>query len=122
MSVDAKLQLEDLDGGVKLVGFTDPNIVMDPGAVSDIDTHLVNLVTSMATPNLVIDFDKVDHVTSALIGVLIHLHKAAMERDGSLKLANITPAAYEVFKICWLDSMFPAYESIQQAADAFNQE
>ncbi len=55
---------------------------------------------------LVVDFDGVPWMTSALIGQLVLLNKFAKMNDVVLRLANVSKNVMEVFRITRLNKVF----------------
>jgi anti-sigma B factor antagonist len=51
--------------------------------------------------------------------MLITLDKQVKESKGSLKLSNINPQIYEVFKITRLNKLFDIHEEASEAQAAF---
>lgn len=100
-------------GKIRVVEFEDRKILEDI-VISQIGVQLSELVDEQPEPRLVLDFKKVEHLSSAALGVLITLDKQVNERQGKLALANIQPQIYEVFRITRLNKLF----NIQSSADA----
>ena len=69
--------------------------------------------------NLLLNFENVEHLSSAALGMLITLHKRIMESRGQLKLSNINPQIYEVFKITRLNKVFDIYDHAAKAKASF---
>jgi len=67
--------------------------------------------------NLILDFCNVRFLSSAVLGLLIRISKKIYERDGQLKLCNIKPNIYEIFKITRLTKIFDIYEDAKSAAE-----
>jgi anti-sigma B factor antagonist len=51
--------------------------------------------------------------------MLITLDKLVKENSGTLKLCNINPQIYEVFKITRLNKLFAIYDSTENALASF---
>ncbi|MBI4578891.1 MAG: STAS domain-containing protein [Planctomycetes bacterium] len=100
-------------GKVNVVELEDRKI-LEELLIAQLGEQLGSLVDAEAEPRLVLDFKKVEHLSSAALGILITLDKQVKGRRGKLALANIQPQIYEVFKITRLNKLF----SIQDTADA----
>jgi anti-sigma B factor antagonist len=61
----------------------------------------------------------VRHLTSQVLGKLIHVHKLLGESGGELRLADIDPPIFEVFTITRLDRLFKIYEREDEAIASF---
>jgi anti-sigma B factor antagonist len=53
---------------------------------------------------------------------LIRISKKIYEQGGQLRLCNISPKIYEVFKITRLTKVFDIYDSVDQAIESFDQQ
>lgn len=111
------LKITDSDG-VKVVEFVDRKI-LDELSISEIRDELTNLVAAPDTTKLLLCFRHVEHLSSAALGVLITLNKQVAEKKGRLKLSDITPQIYEVFKITRLNKLFDIHDTMEKALAAF---
>ncbi len=59
------------------------------------------------------------HLSSAVLGKLIALHKSLRANKGSLKLCSIAPPVHEVFEITRLDKVFDIHKTETEALDSF---
>jgi anti-sigma B factor antagonist len=62
------------------------------------------------------------HLTSLVLGKLIHVHKRLATSGGEIRLADIDPRIYEVFSITRLDRLFRIYEREDEALASFEAE
>lgn len=92
-------------GDVTIIQFEDRKI-LEELVINTILERLIELADAETTPKFLLDFSKVEHLSSAALGTLITLNKQLGERDGQLVLANIHPQIYEVFKITRLNKLF----------------
>jgi anti-sigma B factor antagonist len=69
---------------------------------------------------MLLSFANVEHMSSAALGMLITLNKRVKEKGGQLKLSDIKPQIFEVFKITRLNQMFSIYDTIKQARESFS--
>ncbi len=104
--------------GVRIVEFAQRKI-LDELCISEIRDELSKLVTDTVGVKLLVSFKKVDHLSSAALGVLITLNKQVTDQQGTLKLSDITPRIYEVFKITRLNKLFDIYDTAEQALSSF---
>ncbi|MFQ5501173.1 MAG: STAS domain-containing protein [Phycisphaerae bacterium] len=104
--------------GVSIVQFADRKI-LDELCIMEIQEELSRLVEAKAGSNLLLSFDNVEHMSSAALGMLITLRKKVEEQKGKLKLSDINPQIYEVFKITRLNKMFDIHPSIDKATASF---
>lgn len=104
--------------GVSVVEFADRKI-LDELCIVEIRDELSGLVAGAEGIKLLLDFQNVEHLSSAALGVLITLNAQVADRKGKLKLSNITPQIFEVFKITRLNKIFDIYDTTEQAMSSF---
>ena len=105
---------------IRIIEFTN-NRILDEANIAEIGQGLTALVEEQATPKLLLDFNTVDHLSSAALGMLINVNKKVRERNGQLRLANIKPQIYEVFVITKLNKLFRILPTRQEGLASFNQ-
>ena len=104
--------------GVKIVEFADRKI-LEEISIAEIGNELYSLVEGVPGVKILASFQNVEHLSSAALGMLITLSNKVTEQDGTLKLSDITPRIYEVFKITRLNTRFEIYDTAEQALDSF---
>jgi anti-sigma B factor antagonist len=113
----SRLQVRDFQG-VSIVEFADRRI-LDEMCILEIQEELEKLVQEKAGGNVVLSFKSVEHLSSAALGMLITLKNRVEEQNGKLKLSDINPQIFEVFKITRLNKMFDIHPTIEQARTSF---
>jgi anti-sigma B factor antagonist len=103
---------------VTQVEFIDRNI-LDEANIHQIGEEIAGLVDASPSPKLLISFSSVDHLSSAALGTLITINNKVKNRKGQLRLANIDPQIYEVFKITKLDKLFQIHDTTEAAMGSF---
>lgn len=106
------------DDSVNIVHFSDRKI-LEELSIREIEDELFALVAQTPSPRLVLNFANVEHLSSAALGMLINLQKEISKSDGKLKLSDIKPQIYEVFKITRLSKLFDIHDSADEAIKAF---
>lgn len=74
--------------------------------VKELEEEIMSVVQQARRENMVLDFCNVKLMTSAFLGLLVKMHKRISERGGYLKLRNIDPSIYKIFKITKLTKIF----------------
>lgn len=88
------------------VYFTEARI-LDEGTILQVGKELMEIVDqAAATKKLVLDFERVQFMSSAMIGKLVFLNKKSKADSIDLTLRNIQPNVYEVFKLTRLNKIF----------------
>ncbi|MCH2134929.1 MAG: STAS domain-containing protein [Phycisphaerales bacterium] len=106
----------DSAGGVLEVSFLEKNI-LDESNIQQIGQELGDALEGKASPQMIIDFGNVEHLSSAALGILITMNNRIGDMGGRMCLANIRPQIFEVFKITKLDRIFTIHETAQAARD-----
>lgn len=97
-----------------IIEFQDRKI-LEELAINQIGERLTELADEYDKPKLLLDFKKVEHLSSAALGMLITLNKQLKDRQGQLVLAGINQQILEVFKITKLNKLFVITETTEQA-------
>ena len=104
--------------GVSVVEFADRKI-LDELSIAEIGDELNTLVDKAKEAKFLLDFKNVEHLSSAALGMLIKLNTKVTDKGGELKLAEISPQIYEVFKITQLNQIFQIHATAGQAMTSF---
>jgi anti-sigma B factor antagonist len=116
-AIQPRVSVEYLEGAT-VVAFTDDKILEDTD-VRALRESIEAVIEQAGRVHLGLDFRHVRFLSSAGLGLLIRVSKRVAEQGGQLKLANIHPGIYEVFKITRLTNIFDIYESVDSATQSF---
>lgn len=116
---EEKLHLTVTEQGEISVARFDDRKILEELAIREIEEELSRLVESKDTINLLLNFQNVEHLSSAALGMLIKLNDQVGKRSGKLKLSDIRPQIYQVFKITRLNKLFDIHTSTTEALSAF---
>jgi anti-sigma B factor antagonist len=105
-------------GDVHLVEFVDTNI-LDQVLIERIKEELLDLVERCGLPKIVLSFDNVKHVSSAMLGAIMTLNKRIAAAKGELRLSGIHPQLMEVFRLTRLDKILKIYKTSDEALVKF---
>ena len=105
---DTRLVIEQ-EGDVTRVDFLDRNI-LEESSIQMIGERIGNLIESSPSPKILLNFENVEHLSSAALGTLITINNAVKKQGGQLRLANIDPQIYEVFVITKLNKLFQIHD------------
>lgn len=106
------------DNGIVRIEFVDRNI-LDEANIQKIGDEISRIIDEQSVPRILINFENVDHLSSAALGTLITINSKIQNKDGQLRLAGIDPQIYEVFVITKLNKLFKIYESTDEALKSF---
>ena len=102
-----------------IISFTNDKI-LEEKEIEQIQESIMSVVQQADNVNLILDFSKVKFLSSAVLGFLIRLSKKVYERGGQLRLCNITPKIYEIFKITRLTKVFDIYQDVDGAIESLS--
>lgn len=68
-----------------------------------------------STYRVAIELDRIEVLSSHLIGQLIQLYKRIRQHDGVMRLCGLSPYNCQVLRTCHLDDRFLPYHDIQEA-------
>ena len=105
-------------GGVQIVEFLDSSI-LDQVNIERIHAELRDLVDKAGHPKIIISFENVKFISSAVLGMLMSLHKTIGKARGELRLAHIGPRIEEVFRLTKLDKIVKIYPTTDDALVKF---
>ncbi len=103
-------------GDATIVTFTDEKILEEKD-IKALQESIMSVIEQAKRISLILDFGNVRFLSSAVLGLLIRISKRIYERDGSLRLCNINPKIYEIFKITRLTKTFDIYKDVESAAE-----
>jgi anti-sigma B factor antagonist len=90
---------------VTFVTFVDERIV-DEEQIREIKESLEPVIEKNETGKLILNFSNVNFMTSALLGLLVRIHKRVCESGGRLQLSNLDPNLHRIFEITKLTKVF----------------
>ena len=117
MEVEFKIQTGK-KGDIHMVAFKDAKI-LDDTVLDEIKQEINQLVGKASGPDVLLDFANVEFMSSAMLGLLGQLHRKLTAGQGRLKMCNIRPEIFQVFKLTSLDKLFSIHKDAPTALQAF---
>ncbi len=114
---DSRLVVNE-ENQITKIRFLDRNI-LEEANIQQIGDEISQLIEASDNPRLLIDFDHVEHLSSAALGTLITINNKVRNKSGQLRLCNIDPQIYEVFVITKLNKLFQIHEDAPKAVASF---
>lgn len=103
---------------VRIIEFTD-TAILDQLRIDRIHDELREIVVKSGVPKLILSFENVQNISSAMLGVLMSLNKQVNASGGEMRLSHISKNIAEVFSLTRLDRMLKIYKSTDQAMVKF---
>jgi len=88
-----------------IVTFNDENILKEE-QIRKLQESLGPVIEKNEDNQMVMNFANVRFMTSAMLGLLIRVHKRVTEHGGQLRLCNLEPGLRKVFEITQLTKIF----------------
>jgi len=101
-----------------IVNFQDSSI-LDTLQIEQIGEALYDLIENRNRKKIVLDFEKVQFLSSSALGVLITLRKKADAIKGKVAICGMKKDLKKVFEITRLDRMFDFYADEEKALASF---
>lgn len=117
MPVHRRVEVSEV-GDVTVVRFVDRKI-LDTANIQELGDELFSLVETDNRKSLLLNFSRVEFLSSAALNKLILLDRSVKKHGGRLKLCSLRPEIQEVFVITRLNQMFDIYEEEPDALAAF---
>ena len=95
--------------------------ILEENDIRALQESIMSVVEQAERINLILDFQNVRFLSSAVLGLLIRVSKKVYESDGQLKLCNINPKIHEIFKITRLTKVFDIYPDIESATEGLSE-
>jgi anti-anti-sigma factor len=83
------------------------------GLKSNLDTYVA--ICRKGGDRLVLDFSKVDYISSVGLRVLMLAAKKAREQEGSIVVAALQPVVREIFEISRFNLVFQCFGTVREA-------
>ena len=104
-----------------IITLTDEKI-LEENDVRALRESIMPVIEQAERINLILDFQNVRFLSSAVLGLLLRISKKIYEHDGQLRLCNINPKIHEIFKITRLTRIFDIYQDVENATENLSTE
>ncbi|MCA9258386.1 MAG: STAS domain-containing protein [Planctomycetales bacterium] len=94
--------------------------LMEPTQIKRLSDDLQGLLGKAEQTQVVLDFERVQFMSSAMLGKLVQFHKKCKEFKVNLKLSGVSSEIYEVFKITRLHKLFDFQPDVGAACKSFS--
>ncbi len=95
----------------------DVHVISFDGAIEDFPVLIqtVDNLIADGTRRLAIDLHALPFINSAALGYLIKAHQGMEKQQGELALCRLQPALVQLLEMTELDTVFPAFETVDEA-------
>jgi anti-sigma B factor antagonist len=109
------------DGQILTIEFTEARI-LDELLIRQMQEDVIKLLGEAKERFVLLDFHRVQFLSSAALGALLRVHKKCKDFQVSLRMSNIAADIAKVFKITNLNSIFQIHKDAEEAIQAFQKE
>ena len=100
-----------------IVEFTSPSL-MDPIELEQIAQQLYKLIDEQDKRRIILDFEKVQYLSSQAIGIVLAMHKKLTNlKNSKLILCSVGPKLMELIKLTRLDRLLTIKPSQKEAVN-----
>ena len=107
------------NGEVLVVGFLESKI-LDSQRIEQVGRELQDIVPGAIHKKLLLNFNGVSFMSSAMITKLVMLNKTCKAQSVNLKFCEVSPNVLEVFKITKLNKLFDIQGEEDKALASFD--
>ncbi len=110
----------EIEKGVTVVRLQDPRLA-DTLLVSELEDELLRLIDTESPEKLLVDFEAVDHCSTAVINGLLRAKKRLVRTHGQIGLCSMHSAIREAYRVLNLDgTVFKIYDNTTRGITALN--
>ena len=99
--------------------FIDAQRLVDGPGIEQCSREITELLDKSEEKHVLLHFGRLAFMSSSALGMLVRINKKCKEYKIALKLCNISPDIFQVFKITGLDKIFSIHGDASDAIAAF---
>lgn len=93
--------------------------ILDQETVNSIGSEMQEIATSTEVQKVIVDMNRIELMTSTMIGQFVSFNNKCTERDITVHFCNLTSQIQELFKITKLDTVFTITDNREKAMERF---
>jgi anti-anti-sigma factor len=105
-----------------LVVYVNQPKLLERGIINEVSKELRDMVDRAEKHMLLVNFQHVRFMSSAMLGNLVLLYKDCKKNKINLKMSNMHKDIAELFKIAGMDKLFKVYGDENHAMQAFEKD
>lgn len=109
-----------MEGDVCVVVFEETKM-LDEAVINEVDEGLERIADEHKGGKLLIDFNRVTFMSSAMLGKIVFLEKKCRKESTDLRLCSINANIMEAIEMLKLDKILKIYPTLSDALIAFEQ-
>jgi anti-sigma B factor antagonist len=112
------LSVKDVNG-VAVVEFVNTQLMYATEVVEEVGDELNGLLKENAYTKILLDFSKVQYLSSSMLAKLAKLEQTVQQAKGQLKLCGLGPILKDTFRIGHFERVFSIYDDAESALKSF---
>jgi anti-sigma B factor antagonist len=101
-------------GPITIIEFLDRRLI-DPAQIERLGQHIHAMVSTSNVPKFILNFEKVEYLSSSALNILISLENVINKKGGKLRLACLHADLQKVFKLMKLTKVMVLCETMDEA-------
>jgi len=101
-------------GAITVVDFLDRRLI-DAAHIEQIGQQLQEMAGKATTPQMVLNFEKVEYLSSSALNILIALDNAIRKKLGQLRLAGLDKELRKIFTLMKLTKVMVLCDNVDEA-------
>jgi anti-sigma B factor antagonist len=106
-------------GGVAVVSFPEVLAMFEGDKVQAVGAELINLAATRTEPRILLNLSNAHFMSSAMLAVLVKLHRRVQDAKGRIKLCGLRPVILDAFKVSQFDRIFEIHPDEASALKKF---
>jgi anti-sigma B factor antagonist len=112
-----RFNIQTIDG-VTIAKFID-NRILDEATIQVIGEQMYRLVDEHGLRKVILDFESVEHLSSAALGKLINMKKKMDAAGGQLAMCSLRKDLKKIFDVTKLTKVFDIKDTVEKALKGF---
>ncbi len=112
------LSVTDVNG-VAVVEFVNTQLMYATDVVEEVGDELNSLLKDHANTKILLDFSRVQYLSSSMLAKLAKLEQTVQQAKGHLKLCGLGPILKDTFRIGHFERVFSIYDDKESAIKSF---
>ena len=104
------------------IAFVHSKQVIDSGDVTLFGDEIINFLKKRPDSHLLLNFEKVDFMSSAMLTEMLRINDMVRTQRGSLRICGLRKEMQQVFEVTKLDSIFHIETDCDECAKRYHKE
>ena len=94
--------------------------ILEEKEIQSLQDTIMPVIEQSEQVHFILDFSNFQFLSSAVLGLLLRVSKKIYEKNSTLRMCNINPKIYEIFKITRLNKIFDIYDDLDSAMESLS--